>query len=142
MGKYEPLGQFLRKQKADRIPMTFTEIERVIGAKLPPSKKSRAFWSNNPDNNVMTREWTSAGFATDGVDLKANRLVFLRKAKSPRKKRPAKGKWEQLYGCMKDKIVSAPGTDVSFKPYTEEEWEEIEVEWLRSWDELMRRDPA
>ena len=29
MGKYEPLGEFLRSQRLERINMTFNEIERI-----------------------------------------------------------------------------------------------------------------
>ena len=58
MGKYEPLAQFLRKQQTHEVRLTFGEIERIVGAKLPPSaRKQRAWWSNNPDNSVMTKVW-------------------------------------------------------------------------------------
>ena len=29
MGKYEPLGEFLRRQRAEEVHMTFADIERV-----------------------------------------------------------------------------------------------------------------
>ena len=77
MGKYEPLGQFLKKQKRDRVNITFAEIEHVIGMKLPKSSKShRAWWSNNPSNNVMTKEWLAAGYETEEVDIAREKLVF------------------------------------------------------------------
>src|SRR5438034_719397 len=58
MGKYEPLGQFLRKQRAAAVPLTFREIEKITGVKLPPkAQHHRAWWSNNPSNNVMTKVW-------------------------------------------------------------------------------------
>lgn len=77
MGKYEPLGQFLRQQEASYVAMTFADIERVLGSKLPPSSKDhRAWWSNNPSNNVMTRQWLDAGYETESVDLAAEKLVF------------------------------------------------------------------
>ena len=45
MGKYEPLAQFLRKQQTHEVRLTFSEIERIVGAKLPPSaRKQRAWW--------------------------------------------------------------------------------------------------
>lgn len=78
MGKYEPLGQFLKKQKADLIPMTFTEIERILNAKLPLSKRNRAWWSNNPENNVMTKEWLAAGYKTVDVNPEGGKIVFQR----------------------------------------------------------------
>lgn len=103
MGKYEPLGQFLKKQKSSRVKLSFTEIEEIIGSKLPKSKSTRAFWSNNPDNNVMTKEWIAAGFETQDVDTKHSQLVFSKKTENS--KIPKEDKWESLFGCMKGMIT-------------------------------------
>lgn len=141
MGKYEPLGQFLKKQQRDRVRMTFAEIESLIGAKLPKSSKShRAWWSNNPTNNVMTKEWLDAGFETEEVELAAERLVFRKSAPAVA---PGKGeRWKSVYGCMKGMVTFAPGYDAASPAFNPEEWDEIEQEWLRNWDELMRRKPV
>ena len=80
MSKYAPLGAFLATQRASEVPMAFSEIERIIQAPLPPkAKDSRAWWSNNPSNNVMTKVWLDAGFQTERVDIPAERLIFRRK---------------------------------------------------------------
>jgi hypothetical protein len=136
MGKYEPLGQFLKKQKRSQIKLSFAEIEKIIGAKLPKSKSSRAFWSNNPDNNVMTKEWISAGFETQDVDTKHSQLVFSKK--STNLETAKEDKWESLFGCMKGMITFAPGFDPTSPAYSAEEWEEIEREWSENWDVLMQ----
>src|ERR1041385_7087010 len=79
MGKYSRLGEFLRSQRTKEVPMTFAEIERVIGSKLPPnSPQYPAWWSNNPSNNVMTKVWLAAGFRTEQVDIKSRKVVFRR----------------------------------------------------------------
>ena len=63
MGKYEPLTEFLQKQPGGVVRMSFAQIERVVGFKLPPvAQRHRAWWSNSPTNNVMTRAWLDAGF--------------------------------------------------------------------------------
>ena len=36
MGKYEPLGAFLRDQHAPEVTLTFSQIEKITGMKLPP----------------------------------------------------------------------------------------------------------
>ena len=83
-GKYEPLGQFLRKQRTQEVPLTFREIEKITGVKLPPkAQHHRAWWSNNPDNNVMTKVWLAAGFASAQVDMEGRKLVFRRVANAP-----------------------------------------------------------
>src|SRR3954453_18689008 len=79
MGKYEPLGQFLRNQRTHEVPLTFRDIEKITGVKLPPkAQHQRAWWSNNPSNNVMTKVWLEAGFESAQVDLSGRRLVFRR----------------------------------------------------------------
>lgn len=83
--KYHPLTRHLRAQRAGRVPMSFAEIERVLGTKLPPSAIShRAWWSNNPTNNVMTKAWLEAGFRSEQVDLDGRKLVFKRVETTPR----------------------------------------------------------
>jgi len=81
MGKYEPLSQYLRKSGLNLVRMRFEEIEKVLGFPLPPSsRRHRAWWSNNPSNNVMTHAWIDAGYRTEDVDLENRRLVFRRAA--------------------------------------------------------------
>src|ERR1043165_10102137 len=84
MGKYEPLGQFLRKQRTQEVPLTFREIEKITGVKLPPkAQHHRAWWSNNPDNNVMTKVWLAAGLESAQGDMEGRKPGFRRVAKEP-----------------------------------------------------------
>lgn len=83
VGKYAPLRDFLIQQDEIAVPMTFEQIEKLLGQALPASKTSRAWWSNNPDNNVMTREWLAAGFIAEGVDLKGEKIVFRKMEEYP-----------------------------------------------------------
>ena len=81
--KYAPLKDFLTARAASETPLTFAEIERIIGGGLPASAfKYPAWWSNNPSNNVMTKAWLDAGYKSERVDLGSQRLVF-RRAKPP-----------------------------------------------------------
>lgn len=127
MGKYEPLGQFLKSQTRDFVPMTFREIENILSAKLPPSKKYPAWWSNNPSNNVMTKHWLDAGYETESVDIGAGKLVFRRKAraKNPMVELPRKS----IAGCMKG-MVTFPADFNPAEPFwgLYEESEDAEAE--------------
>lgn len=121
MSKYAPLGDYLRKQRTAEVPMTFAQIERVIGGKLPPSQDNRAWWSNNPWNNVMTKVWLDAGFITEQVDIEGRKLVFRRAAKE----HTPMGQFEEapqeefasgrhpLFGALKGLIRVPPGTDLT-----------------------------
>ncbi len=110
--------------------MTFAEIERVLNDKLPPSKSHRAWWSNNPSNNVMTKEWLEAGYETEFVDIAGQKLVFRRvrsrngglsgssngAPSSPRQLHPG-------FGFMKGRITFEKGFDVT-KPFDDEPWDQ------------------
>jgi hypothetical protein len=122
MGKYQPLGQFLRSQRAHEVPLTFGEIEKITGVKLPPkAQHQRAWWSNNPSNNVMTKVWLAAGFESAQVDMSARKLVFRRVEKAPaeRASQPAlkpyatKEGRHPLRGALKDITRLVPGVDLT-----------------------------
>lgn len=86
MSKYDALGAYLHKQSFSEVPMTFAEIETVTGTKLPPkAQHHRAWWSNNPSNNVMTKVWLNAGYETAQVDMEGRKLVFRRLKREKRK---------------------------------------------------------
>jgi hypothetical protein len=138
MGKYEPLTEFLRKQALNEVQMTFAQIERVIDAKLPPkAQQHRAWWSNSPSNNVLTKAWLNAGFRSEQVDMKARKLVFrkatplgagvLRAEASNTAGRAGVPKRHPLIGALKGWIRIEPGTDLT-QP-ADPEWGE------RAWGE-------
>lgn len=78
-GKYNPLRKHLKMQARAQIPMTFAEIEGILGTRLPPSaRKHRPWWSNNPNNSRITTAWLDAGYVSEQVDMAGERLVFRR----------------------------------------------------------------
>ena len=84
MSRYDALTVFLSRSLVLEVPMTFGEIEGVLGRRLPPSAfRHRSFWSNNGDNNVMTKAWLAAGFESAEVDMKGQKLTFLMAAPTP-----------------------------------------------------------
>jgi hypothetical protein len=120
--KYEQLNAFLNRQTAPEVPMSFAEIEALIGRRLPPSaRKHRPWWSNNPSNSVMTQAWLKAGYKTERVDMGAERLVF-RKAMPANPANPAGADdpLAGLYGCMEGTIRFLP--DVDLTAPTGERW--------------------
>ena len=162
MGKYDKLGQHLVAQVTDEVPMRFSDIERVIGAKLPPrAQLHRAWWSNNAANNVMTQVWLDAGFRTERVDIEGRTLVFKRTApiseRQTKMHDPAKGVFDEarefnptlpdgekkqgtspLWGALKGTFTIEPGYDLTSPMYTDEEWAEIEKEMEEDWDMIER----
>jgi hypothetical protein len=117
MSKYRALGEYLTRQRGDRVPMTFREIEKVTGEKLPASAhKHRPWWSNNSRNSVLTKVWLEAGFKSEQVDMSAHRLVF-RRVRKPQAAAAAQSAGERpfhpAYGAMQGLVRIMPGTDLT-----------------------------
>ncbi|WP_442976501.1 DUF7662 domain-containing protein [Rubrimonas sp.] len=127
MSKYARLGERLREHPAPEVAMSFDEIESVLGFPLPPSaRRHRAFWSNNPENNVMTRAWRDAGFRAAKVDLTGGSLVFVREGKEDAMEmKETANPYVQpggemttrvrhpVIGCMKGTVTILPGIDLT-----------------------------
>lgn len=129
MSKYEPLGQFLAGSKNAVVELTFAEIERIIGAKLPTSAyEYPAFWSNNPTGHVNARAWVDAGFESEQVDIHHRRVVFRRVGASSQeaalteeeRRLLGQQRLRQLMGCMKGTVHIPAGIDIM---------EPVELEW-------------
>jgi len=75
MAMYDRLTAWLRKP---RIPLTFDEIEKIIGEELPASASQyRPWWGN--EANAQSRQchaWLDAGWQVDSVDLQKKLVVF------------------------------------------------------------------
>lgn len=108
MGKYEPLPQFLSTKPGATHRLSFEQIERVLGFKLPKSAyEHEAWWSNNASGHSHSRTWLEAGWRTQAVDLAARKVTFSR-ADMPGK--PAK---RDPWGCMAGTVTIMPGVDVT-----------------------------
>ena len=70
--KYEPLDLHLRSlgRSLREVTLSFRDLERVLGAVLPPSAKTyRAWWGNqqNVKNRPQAAAWMSTAFRVDAV---------------------------------------------------------------------------
>ena len=116
MSKYSALGEYLKHQRRDLVPMTFAQIEKITGTKLPASSRYRAWWSNNDFNSVLTKVWIEAGFKSEQVDMSAHKIVFRRVRKpgaNDRAQSASEKPFHPLYGMMKGLIRIMPGTDLT-----------------------------
>jgi hypothetical protein len=117
--KYSQLESHLCSKGFESIKMTFNEIESVIEDSLPASaRKHRAWWSNNPNNSVITYAWLAAGYKTSAVNMESETLVFRRTGKplavpSPKGTPPSASESPSIYGCMKGMITIQDGYDLT-----------------------------
>ncbi len=71
MSKYDPLRRFLRRCRDDAVRLTYTDIERIIGAMLPHAAEKASWWSNEPGlgpGPVQSRAWLDAGFRVSKLE--------------------------------------------------------------------------
>ena len=83
MAKYDPLHNHLKQARTSRVEMSFADIERIVGDKLPESAwKHRPWWSNGGGPQgpmVQAVAWLTAGFAVEWVDQDVGKVAFERK---------------------------------------------------------------
>ena len=121
MTKYAPLTRYLQSKPETRLPLTFAELERLLGFPLPPSaRKHRAWWANNPASHVNAAAWHEAGFQSQDVDLQGEKLMFVKLNISGE---PQSKPRHPLWGCMKDMMWIDPTLDLTAPIYTDEEME-------------------
>jgi len=69
MGKYQPLADYLRRQAAGSVSLTFGQIEEVVGSELPPSARAWSAWWANDATHVQARAWLGVGWRVSGLRL-------------------------------------------------------------------------
>lgn len=129
MSKYSALTDHLAKQREQRVTMTFSDVERILGGSLPNSARThRPWWANSSHGHVQARGWMDAGYESQDVDLATERLVFVRlnSAEPTETAQPAppspRGD-HPLFGCMAGTIRITPGTDLTAPTMDDDEVE-------------------
>jgi hypothetical protein len=80
VGKYQLLYVYLRDRFADRVVMTFGEIESLLGTALPEAARHEPSWWSTADAAAPSEQsgsWTSANRRAE-VNFAARRVVFER----------------------------------------------------------------
>ena len=140
MGVYGPLEYFLKQRQLSEIPMTFKDVEHVLGRALPQSAyKHRPWWANEAAGHSHAQAWLKAGYETAQVDMAARKLLFRRiapKTGSPANATPDAGLPEAsrnfappdtprrspLFGALKGTFTIQPGYDLTRPALDPEEW--------------------
>lgn len=79
--KYAPLYDFLVGYQGDRVELTYSRIEEIIGAALPPSSRNHPaqFWANHyGGTHVWATKWMDAGWKVESNNIATERVVFVR----------------------------------------------------------------
>lgn len=80
--KYMKLSQFLarRARGLSEITLSFREIEKIIGERLPESARTRKVWWSNVRGRMPSEAWLTVGWAVKEVDLEKEIVRFIREA--------------------------------------------------------------
>lgn len=77
--KYFPLFRYLQRQRAEKLVLSFTQIERLLASRLPASARThRGFWSNREQGGLQAAAWLEARYEVASVDLAERRVTFAR----------------------------------------------------------------
>ena len=78
-GAYRPLYEFLNSRFADRVVLTFAQIEDLLGFPIPPSARTEIEWWTGADwpDSAHQRAWQLAK-RTAGPNLRAMTVAFER----------------------------------------------------------------
>jgi len=132
MSKYRALADFFQAQTADELPVSFKEVEDIIGAPLPSSAyRYPAWWANDSSSHVQAQAWLAAGYEAKDVDIAAKKLVFKR-VRLSRSPHPGVGEPQHAFkhgggkhgaepaatshpmiGALKGLLVIEPGYDLA-----------------------------
>jgi hypothetical protein len=81
MSKYDGLRDYLLQQTGPEFSLTFVEIEKAVGFKLPKSAERPPWWANVTDpltTHVQRNAWREAGY--DAFLVPGSDRVTFRKA--------------------------------------------------------------
>ena len=77
--KYIALTAYLEKCGQDVVKMSFNDIERVLGDKLPKSAYVHtAFWANT-ESHSFAFGWRNAGYLSRNLNLEKQTIEFVKK---------------------------------------------------------------
>ena len=110
MSKYELLPQFLMRSERMVHRLSFSEIERILGFRLPQSAyQYEAWWSNNATGHSHARTWLKLGWRTEEVDLSGRKVTFRHLGQASASATQKRDPW----GCMAGTVTILPDTDLT-----------------------------
>jgi CBS domain-containing protein len=79
--KYAPLAAFLSQQprSQERIDLSFSDVETIIGAPLPAAARNhRAWWANDATMHVQSEQWLKVNWRVVSINMTKERVTFAR----------------------------------------------------------------
>lgn len=74
---YDPLHQFLQLNNSNRLMMSFSEVEEVLGFSLPMSAYKYMAWWDGASQHTQAYAWTKAGYKAN-AKLNEKKVEFIK----------------------------------------------------------------
>lgn len=78
MSKYKPLENHFKALEKERWSTTFTEIEKILGSKLPASAHQYREWWANDATHTQAKSWLNAQYKSETVSFSRQTVSFRR----------------------------------------------------------------
>ena len=78
MSKYDPLFNYLKTLGKQSITLTFSDIEKILGCKLPPSAREYDVWWDNSHTQAVSG-WWGAGYTVAQLNRYDETVTFVRR---------------------------------------------------------------
>ncbi len=77
--RYIRLAAFFAGQPpgVDRLSLTLSEIEGLVGQPLPGNARFPSWWRND-SHKMHSRAWLTAGWEVEGMDQEGASIIFVR----------------------------------------------------------------
>jgi CBS domain-containing protein len=79
--RYAPLATWLQEQPIDdkTVPLSFQQIETIIGDALPASAREvRSWWANDSVGHVQSQQWLEVGWRVSNIYMAEETVIFTR----------------------------------------------------------------
>ena len=73
---YNPKNK--KKKNNNKIDLTFSKIEEILGEDLPQKAKKSSAWWKNKKTSAQAKAWRFAGWKTHSVKVSSKKITFVR----------------------------------------------------------------
>jgi hypothetical protein len=78
MTKYNSLEDHMQSLQGDTWVAQFSEIEGILGCRLPPAARRCAAWWSHEPTHFLVKAWLRAGWHVKDVDMPGRSVTFRR----------------------------------------------------------------
>ena len=78
MSKYNPLAIYFKNLGTQSLRISFSEIEKILGSKLPSSAYTRKeWWANDSVSHPQSKcGWLLGGWKVETIELNRREILF------------------------------------------------------------------